>query len=57
VGGNLSDAQPTHFENHPTLKRVKEIYENSSKKQQVQQQQQRGHFFSSNLLVFFFLYR
>jgi hypothetical protein len=56
VGGNLSDAQPTHFENHPTLKRVKEIYENSSKKQQVQQQQ-RGHFFSSNLLVFFFLYR
>jgi hypothetical protein len=57
MGGNLSDAQPTHFENHPTLKRVKEIYENSSKKQQVQQQQQRGHFFSSNLLVFFFLYR
>ena len=56
-GGNLSDAQPTHFENHPTLKRVKEIYKNSGKKQQVQQQQQRGHFFSSNLLVFFFLYR
>jgi hypothetical protein len=45
VGGNLSDAQPTHFENHPTLKRVKEIYKNSGKKQQVQQQQQRGHFF------------
>jgi hypothetical protein len=53
-GGNLSDAQPTHFENHPTLKRVKEIYENSSKKQQMQQQQQRGHFFLLTFLCSFF---
>jgi hypothetical protein len=56
-GGTYLMHNPHTLKNHPTLKRVKEIYENSGKKQQVQQQQQRGHFFSSNLLVFFFLYR
>jgi hypothetical protein len=51
-GGNLSDAQPTHFENHPTLKSKR----NLRKQQKAASAAAAGTFFSSNL-VFFFLYR
>ena len=46
MGGNLSDAQPTHFENHPTLK---------SKRNLRKQQQEAASAAAAAAGTFFFL--